>query len=84
MRPHEKYIDAVKVVLSPLDLHTHLTLCIWSPDLMSRGFRRDLMPAFLCCRRVTSKYLSKVGNEICIHRRANNTILLLSLVSVFC
>lgn len=47
MRPHEKYIDAVKVVLSPLDLCTHLTLCIWSPDLMSRGFRRDLMPAFL-------------------------------------
>ena len=83
MRPHEKYIDAVKVVLSPLDLHTLDTLYL-EPDLMSRGFRRDLMPAFLCCRRVTSKYLSKVGNEICIHRRANNTILLLSLVSVFC
>ena len=28
MRPHEKYIDAVKVVLSPLDPCTHLTLCI--------------------------------------------------------
>lgn len=83
MRPHEKYIDAVKVVLSPLDLHTLDTLYL-EPDLMSRGFRRDLMPAFLCCRRVTSKYLSKVGNEICIHKRANNTILLLSLVSVFC
>ena len=45
MRPHEKYIDAVKVVTFR-SVHTLDTLYL-EPDLMSRGFRRDLMPAFL-------------------------------------
>ena len=83
----EKCIDVVKVVTFRSALST--LLMYQEPDLESCGFRRDIHYTYISLTtrpggRVEVNIWARPGGMKSAYARANNTILLLSLLHMFC